>query len=462
MKRFWLVLLSLGLIMAFSASAFAVDVKFSGSYYVAGAYVDKLNLVARNADGTSTAGSRENSAFYFQRLQLTTEFVAAPGLSLITRANILEREWGGVRSAAGAADATSAAFRNENENIGFDYAYINYASPIGLLRVGYMNNTTFGTAFADNSAPAGRILYTLPIGKFQLGAGITKSNELSASTITAVTNRADNDNDKYSLWGVFTDKNIETGVLGNFYNDARLRRDDITSNYGRYYSVIPYAKAKIGPFAIQAEIDYFFGRLNQFDSPGVGQDTALDSLAGFIDVLGTFGKVYVGATFVYAQGQGNDLTKINNVSASGIGTGGRDFNPCLILWNSDINYWAAGQNFSPSAAANTGIANALVYQVRGGVKPTDKLDIGASVSFAQMDKQGVAGTVNSPAGPQYVDTSRDIGWEIDVTGAYKITNNLSYMLGVGYVFTGDALKGVNKALEVNNDYLVINKLTLTF
>ena len=41
MKRFWLVLLSLGLVMAFSVSAFAVDVKVSGEYYVAGLYLDK-------------------------------------------------------------------------------------------------------------------------------------------------------------------------------------------------------------------------------------------------------------------------------------------------------------------------------------------------------------------------------------------------------------------------------------
>ncbi len=44
MKRFWLVLLSLGLVMAFSVSAFAVDVKFSGSYYAAGMYLDKTKL----------------------------------------------------------------------------------------------------------------------------------------------------------------------------------------------------------------------------------------------------------------------------------------------------------------------------------------------------------------------------------------------------------------------------------
>ena len=36
------------------------------------------------------------------------------------------------------------------------------------------------------------------------------------------------------------------------------------------------------------------------------------------------------------------------------------------------------------------------------------------------------------------------------------------MLGVGYLLTGDYFKGTNSANEVANDYLVINKLTLTF
>ena len=44
MKRFWLVLLSLGLIAAFSTTVFAVDVKFSGEYYAAGMYLDRTSL----------------------------------------------------------------------------------------------------------------------------------------------------------------------------------------------------------------------------------------------------------------------------------------------------------------------------------------------------------------------------------------------------------------------------------
>jgi hypothetical protein len=51
---------------------------------------------------------------------------------------------------------------------------------------------------------------------------------------------------------------------------------------------------------------------------------------------------------------------------------------------------------------------------------------------------------------------------VDLTATYKITNNLSYMLGGGYLFTGKYYKGASDANELNDDFLVINKLTLTF
>ena len=72
MKRFWLVLLSLGLIVAFSTSAMAVDVKFSGSYYAAGMYLDKTSFTK------STTGGNPSTAFYFQRLRVKTDFVVSP------------------------------------------------------------------------------------------------------------------------------------------------------------------------------------------------------------------------------------------------------------------------------------------------------------------------------------------------------------------------------------------------
>ncbi|HQP25609.1 MAG TPA: hypothetical protein PLP16_10610, partial [Smithellaceae bacterium] len=52
--------------------------------------------------------------------------------------------------------------------------------------------------------------------------------------------------------------------------------------------------------------------------------------------------------------------------------------------------------------------------------------------------------------------------EIDLIGTYKITNNLSYMVGMGYLFTGDYFKGFDDSSEVNDNFILINKLTLTF
>ena len=95
MKRFWVVLLALGLIAVFSTTVFAVDLKFSGEYYAAGVYLDKTTLKGNAADeGPSTA-------FYYQRLRVRTDFAVAPGLSLITRFDAMERAWGASRSEVG-------------------------------------------------------------------------------------------------------------------------------------------------------------------------------------------------------------------------------------------------------------------------------------------------------------------------------------------------------------------------
>ena len=58
--------------------------------------------------------------------------------------------------------------------------------------------------------------------------------------------------------------------------------------------------------------------------------------------------------------------------------------------------------------------------------------------------------------------SNAYGTEIDLIGTYKISNNLSYMLGFGYLFTGDYFKGFDPTTEVSDNYMLINKLTLTF
>lgn len=44
----------------------------------------------------------------------------------------------------------------------------------------------------------------------------------------------------------------------------------------------------------------------------------------------------------------------------------------------------------------------------------------------------------------------------------KITRKLSDMLSVYYFFTGDFYKGASEVNEINNNFMVVNKIALTF
>jgi hypothetical protein len=446
MKKFWLTLLLLGLIATFSTQAMAVDVKFSGEYYAAGMYLDRTSFKEDAAPST---------AFYFQRFRIKTDFIISPGLSLVTRFDVMERVWGSARTAPGkSADSLSAATQAENENIGFDWVYVQYVSPIGIIKAGYMNDSCWGTTFGNSEAPAPKISYVLPIKNLTIIADVVKQAENSrlASSSPSGPWYADADMNRYLLMFVYEFKGGAAGLLNLFADRATTRPSGTPpagSTNSRFYIVEPFVMLTLGPVKVQAELLYAYSNhFLEFEDNISADDVKLSQLAGWVDATANFGPVYAGASFAYVQGDDPDTAK----KEGGVLTAGADWNPCIILWNYDRARWAGSLNgYGATADANdTAMSNAFFYQVRGGVKPVEKLDIMASVSYAYADKK--------PAG--YADD--EYGWEIDLTGTYKITNNLSYMLGAGYLFTGDYYKGASAANKVNNDFMVINKLTLIF
>lgn len=439
MKRFWLIMLTLGLITAFSTTAFAADVKFSGQYYVGGIYVDKTSLI--DDVGPSTA-------FYFQRLRVQTEFIVSPALKLVTRFDAMERIWGGARSTAGtSADVDSYGTRAESENIAFDWAYINYKAPIGVFNIGIMNKGTTGTAFGNNVGPAARIKYAYTYGPVFVEAQISKLADKSHSAVAAAT-WTDADRDEYGIEARYSWKGGKAGVNVTYNRDAR-QRPVPADNYKKvYWQVVPYAMAKIGPVALEAEFGYVTGKERDYDDGTA--DVKMTGLSGYLDALADFGMFYAGGTFAYVSGDNPNTTKREGGTLSG----GRDWNPSLILFGYYDTYrWAGpirGHHASSTGDVNNAMANAFFYQGRVGVRPIADLNIMASLAYATADKK--------PSG--YLE--KDYGIEFDVTATYKITNNLSYLLGVGYLWTGDYFKYNNDANKVDDNFMVINKLTLTF
>ncbi|MGA2781538.1 MAG: hypothetical protein ABSF13_06400 [Smithella sp.] len=482
MKRFWLILLSLGLVMAFSVSAFAVDVKVSGEYFVGGLYVDKVDLMKANP---YESHANISSAFFYQRLRVGTDFIVSPCLKLVTSFDAMERIWGGARSntwQSNQADETnfSAGTRAESENIVFNQVYLEYTSPIGLFKVGYLPDYVFGTSFADqgNMLYDGQIQYFIQSGPFTGFLGYAKRVDSSYSSVTynswsngvwynsIVTDR---DYDSYRVAGIYNFKgnNVhgEAGLLFLYDRDATNRGSYNGPYLTNVYALDPFVKAKIGPVALQAEALYYFGDARKwegtrygspFNSALVGGNITINALSVFVDATVNLGPAYVGGTFAYLSGDKPDSSNVNGTGGTiegGINTGGADWNPCLIMFNTEtMGYWAGPVGTDAAGAIDNQMSNAWFFQGKVGVKPTPQWDIMMSLAYATADQKPL----------NYVGNT--YGTEVDLTGTYKITNNLSYMLGAGYLFTGDYFKGVNSGglNQVSDDFILINKLTLSF
>ena len=456
MKRFLLVLLSLGLVLAFSASAMAVDVKISGEYYVAGLYLNKTTL-----NDARYGYDRDNpsTAFYYQRLRVESDFIVAPGLKLVTRFDAMERIWGGARSAAGTPDSQSVGTRAENENIAFDWAYVNYDSPIGTFMVGYGPDNFWGTTFGDSiiGHSTGQIAYFKPVGDFFFGAIVYKEGDSSKSAVTTGTTTTDQDGDKYVAFVDYAvNKDIKTGLLACYFRGAGGRAAGYPNgSLFKAYYLWPYFKAKFGPVALEGELEYAWGSMD--GEEGVG-NVRIEDLDIYLAANVNLGMFYFGGQFAYLEGD-DPGSSTRSGGATGQ-NGGMDWNPTLIMFNYDtINYWAGGINGHSNSEVGGPMTNAWFFQGKVGVKPTPQLDAMLSVSYATADKKP------DPKAYGITYANGNYGTEIDVTGTYKITNNLSYMLGFGYLFTGDYFKGYDYAganYKTVDDFIVINKLTLTF
>jgi len=527
MKRFWLVLLALGLIVATATVSFAqVTVRFSGEFYAGGLYLDRIGVrdvnqnnlesdsvlmtpaywlanrpayyansawdpyaPATYVNGAATRND-QSTAFYFQRLRLTSTFIVAPGLFFITRMDAMERSWGAQRSDVpldSTLDTLSAGTRAENENIAIDLAYLTYISPYGIISAGYQIDNAWGTVFGDNSLPTGKVGYAIKISDFTLGIQTGKNIENSYTRTNVLNGNgnmgADRDSSFYTAFVKYNWKGGEAGFLAKYIVNSASRDSlrllpDAFAGFGPAFyplgtktqtlSLLPYVKAQLGPVALQAEIIYTMGKV-KFDDDSLntrlyianvlGQplpgNIDISQLSAWIDATADFGMFYAGGTLAYLSGDKPDTS----LKIEGGGSGGIDWNPTLILFNNDLTYWQGGITGWDGTSTAGAMSNAFFAQVRGGVRPVEKLDLGLAVSWAKAERHPVVGHW----------AGREYGIEVDATATYKITNNLSYMLGAGYLFTGDYFKGDEGGLgavlnvqDVENDYMVINKLTLTF
>lgn len=482
MKKFWIVLIALGLVAAFSMSASAADVKFSGSYYIEGWYDDNHSLLDK-AD-TSTITNRGPIALYHQRLRIGTDFKVAEGLMLTTRFDAMERNWGDrrERNAGASASTTSTAgsvetasrlaylaagntTTQEQGNIEFERVFITANLPFGVLIAGYAEDIKWGTDFLDTVTTRPQIKLIVPVGNLTFVAAAKK--DLEGSVLNGYGAMSTNDKDIYDLAGIYKWKSGEAGVLFEYLINNATRSTSAASYAQKIWGLFPYFKQTFGPVYVEAEVYYGAGMIADFDTSAGTQQQSLETMGGSIHAKVDLKPVYIGGRFIYMMGDNpNTLDKREGNIAYTL-VAGQAFLPCLMLFN-DSFYTATGGGLigrAGSIASATGnvagaqfMDNVIFFQGYAGVKPIDKLDIMAAVAYAQAQQK--PNSTGLPGGTPFL--SDVYGTEVDVTATYKIYDNLSYMVGFGYLFTGDYFKGTDPNAKITNDYILMHKLTLTF
>ena len=445
MRKFWIMLLAAGLIMAFSVPAFAVggaNINVTGSYVVRGLYASNPSL-----KDTDTAKSY---AVFDQRLRMQPEFKIAEGLVLVTRFDVLERRWNGDRygtfDTGYVATATRPAqIENQgNSNFSWERAYVDFTTGIGRFMVGYQNFTSWGTAIADGANSYPGIKYLFAAGPVTLVAALEQVYEGQDGVMNTPT---DADSTAYDLGFMYKWTGGEAGLLYQYVSSKENKPG--LKFAAKLHVIDPYVKATFGPVYFEAEGIWLTGKAKEYDN--ATPDVDAEALGVYAKVNVDLKPAYVGAIFAWVKGD-DDLTD-DDIKTGWLSQlkAGSVFEPCLIFGS----YWYTHAGLSSTGYAASGYTyffdNIWFLQAYGGIKPIPKLDIFASFSWMQKDKV-----------TPHVGYDKDLGYEIDVKATYQIFDNLSYMVGAGYFFTGDYFKGGVDSNKIDDNYLILHQLTLSF
>jgi hypothetical protein len=513
MKRFYVVLLALGLITAFSLPVYAVDLTLSGDWYTRSWYVSNVNMA------TGPGYSANNSeALLETRTRLAPHLTISEGLYFDMRLDALENVWGDRSwgtSPGNTLGYSQTGMRVQSpqgqqilaqQNIEIQRAWVTAVTPIGALLVGYQPFSRWGTSFGDSdmsvpgvtyAAESGPLTFIAQWGRYIEGQNDTFGGTVGGTGVPAV-NAVDSDYDEYQVGAIYKFTGGETGLALQYIRIATTRAypmllgitspsnpNDANYDATQYvYGFDPYFKYTLGPLYIEGEFLYGLGKYADFENNSVvGKDIDVNTMDAYLNAKVNVGPAYVGGMFAYAEGNDPDRPNMLSGGVSKWLQLGSDFSPCLILWNSDytnivgslkgaiplipgIDVPAANGSFIPTSPyshmVDAYFDNAWLYQFYAGVKPIPKLELKGIFSYAYADEKPtlLEWMPQSASNPKFV--GKNYGEELDITATYMIFKNLSFMLGGGYLWTGDYFKGTDPSATVQNNYLITSKLALNF
>lgn len=212
--------------------------------------------------------------------------------------------------------------------------------------------------------------------------------------------------------------------------------------------------------------------LFEFESPmSSANDINARGVATSLHAIYGNKPAYVGAMTLYAQG--NSLTSMSKLKGGWFKqrrVGSDLFESRLIFGNyrySNALGWQSGLTLPLQGASlindnSALLGNVWFLEVSAGFKPAPKLDVNLSFSWLKVDKKmdPIQGLLLSAGTPEYASNRFETA--LNLNAQYKILNNLTYMIGAAYFWAGDYFKGPGASKPVDDNYLLMHSLNLSF
>ncbi|MCD6319185.1 MAG: hypothetical protein J7M03_00730 [Candidatus Desulfofervidaceae bacterium] len=464
MRKCLLWLLAATLVVAMAMPALA-DVNISGSYRLRGVYYEP------GAPDT-------NLSFYDNRLRFDITAKVSDNLTMFIQAdsglgydgheetNPLANQdsYDGILSQHYGADRDTSTHAHD---IVFQRAYFKYDSPIGTFQVG--RQWAFWGKGMLISMNRNRVKYVYKQPGYFLGCGLDKWNEArDKADITKINGVSmpllddTGDLDHYFAFGSFS--NLVEGLTWSPWFGFIHGPGSKTEDYDVYYTsqALKYVMDK---WAVNIEFDYKWGNSQQDPKVKVRQYCIGADASYDLDIA------KVGAEFAFFSGESAADKNRNVDRKSKTFHSSYWYAPFVIFGELPIGPELLGPDGDSTKAGIGGshheLANCYYFKVYATVSPIENLEVTGAIGYIQADE--ARAIVDSVTG-KYVDTGADnMGWEFDLIGTYKITDNLSYTVVGGYFTAGDYFDKYNassgnvvREQESDDAYVLLHQIQINF
>jgi hypothetical protein len=418
------------MVMAFAATAFAVDVKLGGSFEVKGIYTNNLNGY-EDGDGT-------NKSWWEQDGNVQAVFTAEKGTRMIVRGDFRDGTWGTDDMKAKTAGSGEKNFTIQRAYIEQDFGK-NMTLYAGLMKTG-----AWGTAFGDNGEGNYRVKFNIKFGAGTLSLNTTKNTEIGKDNDYEDAEKDDSDsyggnfvgkyqNFKYGLDVSYKNNSTTVGGMAsgdNFNSDSDgfPEGDDDGDKTTKVNVLFAGDFSFIG---FESEFGYANTSTDQEDK----EDYSVYGV--YVNVFGKLGAVTPGIAFMYGS-----------VDESHGFAYGDDFDSTLIIDERGTE----GMN----NGSKDDLDDLVGYTT---VKPYVTFDATDALSITGAFAYFVSNW-DEDDNPEYSDID---GYEVDIIAAYKINKSITYTVGAAYAqINSIGSDDDNEQYDSDPIYYLSHRLNLEF